>query len=295
MYSSGDVLTDKEYRNLCGMYGFGFIAEYLNKCQSVKEIERRVLSLKNNFEKLKECNRYLSFQKMLYVSDGGVKSQYKKSCSRIHNELMDLYDDLNKEDIIDVVGGRKFTDIFIYAMLIDMRSFEGDRLPSYFFMFDEDLSREILYEFIYSNFIGNKTIRSTIYGLYKKLFKKEYKKKEEHIEGELIPLKKEELNSILNILDEENFKNFIDEIIPSIRYYDLIEDKDNLIKNLMIRLIKNFVYITTDEKESPSQKGILMGEYNLTTPLFVIKTDEIESNIVYQNLYEDLMENKYYS
>lgn len=287
MYNSGEVLTDKEYRNLYGMYGFDFIADYINKCQNEKEVGRRVHSLKRNFEKLKECNRYLSFQKMLLVDNGDVKSHYKKSCSRIHNELVGLFDKLDKEKIIKIIGDKKFLDIFLHAIIIDMRSFKGDSLPEYFKMLDDKISKKIIYEFIYSNFIGNKKIKSTLYGLYKKLFENKYKPEldSERIGGGMLPLGKGGFNKILESLDGDNFKDFINEIIPTIKYYGLVVNKDELIEKLIIKMLRNFIHIEGVDKE----------KYNLlTSPLFVIETSDKNIDIVYQNLYEKLMESKYY-
>jgi len=287
MYNSGGVLTDKEYRNLYGMYGFDFIADYINKCQNEKEVGRRINSLKRNFEKLKECNRYLSFQKMLLVENGDVKSHYKKSCSRIHNELVGLFDKLDKEKIIKIIGDEKFVDIFLHAIIIDMRSFKGDSLPEYFGMLNDESSKKIIYEFIYSNFIGNKKIKSTLYGLYKRLFENKYKPElnSERIGGGMLPLGNDDFGKILKNLDEGNFKNFIDEIIPTIKYYELIDDKDKLIEKLIIKMLKNFIHVQGVDKE----------KYNLlTSPLFMIETNDKNIDIIYQNLYEELMESKYY-
>lgn len=304
-------LTDKEYNSLLGIYGYDFVVKYINKSNlNDKKLKERILSLESNFKKLDKCIKFIGLQKTLLVKNNNIRSHYMKRCDKLYSDMISFFENVNKEKIIKTIGEKKFMDIFLSAILIDLGNTNGSELPKYFDMLSKQRINIIINSFVFSNFIGDYSVKSNVYKLYKKLGEGDYKERLENSDSEYVSLetghvtkdtesktqkmsviKMKDIDDLLKYITDDKFKSLVDNTIPNIRFFDLI-DGDKIIKKCVIKMIKNFIY-KVPKNNNDMYENIFFEKYGLlTVPLYIIKSNK-EDKIVYDNIYHKLMDTKY--
>ncbi|MFW6015181.1 MAG: hypothetical protein ACOCRK_01940 [bacterium] len=304
-------LTNREYNSLLGLYGYNFMAEYINKSKPDNTLKERILGLERNLKKLDQCRKFIAFQKMLLIEDNNIRTKYIACHDKLYNDLIEFFSKVNKIKIINIIGEDKFIDIFLSAILIDLQNTRDEELPEYLTCLSKNTLKLVIDEFVYSNFIGNPSVKTKIYKLYKKLYENDYKERietsesipidlstgllnDKHNQQEMIVIGVDDVENLMGYVDNKKFSNLINEVIPNTKYFIHTSDRDTIYGRCIERLIKNFIYIP-DKNDYIEEEydNIFFEKYELMTiPLYIVPHKN-ESYIVYHNIYQQLMDKKY--